>query len=365
MADVGKALTDVFFFMDEIKLNKQIPFTINFDTLKSEQVGDDKIIIGVATDTSEDKQNEIITERALKQMQEQISKGGINLMASHNADWDDELGEIIDAKVEDNKLIIKAKLDDDNSKAMKLWNALQKGKQLGLSVGGNIIKALWRLVNGQTKKFIDDIALDHICITGRPANPRTWVSVLAKSLDAEIKKSEDEKMAIDEMIKALVEYLKGEEKDETKIAEMKKAIIEAMKQAKIGEGKKEEEALAEAEAELGAILEKELPKKDEEEIKKKLAEISAKYDDVMKALTERLEKSEKQVDDLKKIIEDSKNVSAERKAIIEKSERFKKASQTFAEYVKSDEYRKLSRFEKDKALDDKFSQAVKEAFENK
>jgi len=149
-------------------------------------------IVGVASSTARDKQNEKMSPRALQKM---TQFSGIDLLPGHHVDILSELGTVEKLWLdEDEKLYIEATLDEDEPKAKKLYRNLQAGKKYQLSVGGRILAAKWAADGAETVRIIDDVQLDHIAITreGMAANPDTyiqvgkdmgWLDAMAKSVD--------------------------------------------------------------------------------------------------------------------------------------------------------------------------------------
>lgn len=149
-------------------------------------------IVGVASSTAKDKQNEKMSRNALQKM---TQFSGIDLLPGHHADILSELGTVEKLWLdEDEKLYIEATLDEEEPKAKKLFRNLQAGKRYQLSVGGRILSAKWATDGIETTRVIDDVELDHIAITreGMAANPDTfiqvgkdmgWLDAMAKSVD--------------------------------------------------------------------------------------------------------------------------------------------------------------------------------------
>jgi hypothetical protein len=139
---------------------------------------------GIASSTSVDKQNERMTERAIRKM---ASCTGIDLLPSHDAGPLQELGVVTETCVDNQKLRVAGLLDPDNPDAVRFFRKAQSGRPYQLSVGGRVKSAFWQFDPALSKhvKHIDDVELDHIavCRAGRAANPDTYLTVMAKSIE--------------------------------------------------------------------------------------------------------------------------------------------------------------------------------------
>jgi len=146
--------------------------------------GGEMFFEGIASSMSVDKQNERMTERAIRKMS---SFTGIDLLPSHNAGPLEELGVVTETWVDNDKLRVAGRLDPDNPQAMRFFRKVQSGKPYQLSVGGRVKSAFWRFEPALNKhiKHIDDVELDHVavCRPGRAANPDTYLTVMAKSIE--------------------------------------------------------------------------------------------------------------------------------------------------------------------------------------
>lgn len=145
---------------------------------------EERYISGVASDTDQDLTGDIMDISAIKTMADSLQKHIIEVNAEHDTSWRSELGEVVQLSVsKDNGLLFEGRLND-MSPAEDLWKALTKHqKQLGVSIGGYVKEyELAKNTNGELVRVFKDIELDHIAITSSPANPRTWVNAISKSL---------------------------------------------------------------------------------------------------------------------------------------------------------------------------------------
>jgi len=144
---------------------------------------------GVASTTDKDLHGDRMSKEAIQSMADSLknlkNKSG-TLNAEHEKSWQSELGEITELTVsKKNELVMKSVLNE-TSKANDLWYMLvDKGKKLGLSIGG-FVKSFRIEVDEKTGDYMrvfEEIVLDHVAVVSQPANPKTWVSAISKSVN--------------------------------------------------------------------------------------------------------------------------------------------------------------------------------------
>lgn len=154
-----------------------------------------RFVEGVASSTDKDLHGDKMAPSAIKSMAESLKFHEVPLNADHDTTWSAEIGPIVKLEVtEDNDLVLEAELSE-MSKANDLWYALTKqNKKLGLSIGG-YVKEYEMVKEDETDddgketgeshwyRLYKDIDLDHVAVTSSPANPKTWVSAISKSID--------------------------------------------------------------------------------------------------------------------------------------------------------------------------------------
>lgn len=144
--------------------------------------GDNLFVEGIASDTGMDLQEQRIGLKGQQSMAWWAKAGKVALggEADHfQIAFDDDLGKLVDGSVSDQgEFFIKAQLDTDNPRAVGLHTSLGKGKQLGLSVFGKVTE----FHDEAGVPVIDGVQLTRVMVTPSPANPRTWLADIAKSL---------------------------------------------------------------------------------------------------------------------------------------------------------------------------------------
>lgn len=154
-----------------------------------------RYVEGVASSTDKDLHGDRMAPSAIKTMAESLKYHDVALNADHDTTWSAEIGPIVKLEVSpENDLTLEAELSE-MSKANDLWYALTKNKKkLGLSIGGYVKE--YEMVKEEADpdseeessephwyRLYKDIDLDHVAVTSSPANPKTWVSAISKSMD--------------------------------------------------------------------------------------------------------------------------------------------------------------------------------------
>lgn len=143
---------------------------------------------GVASTDDVDLDYEKMSKSAIKSMVESANKNKVPLMYAHRTEALDDLGKFVDAYEldEGSRMFTKFELNnfDEDAMAKKLWSKLKNGdNQIGFSVGGTVNDWIYEYDKSvdKTIRTYTDINLEEVSITGRPANPHTFVGALSKS----------------------------------------------------------------------------------------------------------------------------------------------------------------------------------------
>ncbi len=146
--------------------------------------GTNKMIVeGLASTTETDLTGERMAESAIKAMA--ASNLPLSFRSEHRSDWDSELGAVTSLTATANhQLLMRAELDADHPNAHFLFGKLQKGSQLGLSIGGQVNDWAWEhdATIGKAIRTYKDIALQEVSVTSHPAVASTFLSAINKSL---------------------------------------------------------------------------------------------------------------------------------------------------------------------------------------
>ena len=277
-------------------------------THKSEDSEDRILLEGVASTTSRDLHDEIVSSSAIESMSEQALE--LNIHGDHWYGLDDVIGAIKDATVEDKQLKIKFLITKKYTPDIK--DLLETGVRLGLSIGGYVT------AYDEKNRIINEIELHEISLTAMPANWDTFGTVTTSkglvestciagachaivknlgeqnmtSVNKEEQNQEEETSGLtrDEVIELINEYMA--EKEETisqeiteKVESQLEAIVEAKVQELIDEEPPEEPPADEDETKA-ADEEEEEPDEDEDENEDEDETKSFNPEDISKAINE-------------------------------------------------------------------------------
>ena len=228
---------------------------------KTNEGGDTSYFIsGLASGTGLDHDGERMAETAIDAFKKAIDEGivlpngkwsYVPLRSGHRKEWDDVLGYITKANIDDEyNLWIEAELDDTSTTAMDLYRKLNQGDrpgkplQLGLSVGGTIKKASheWNAALSKRVRVIEDISLKEVSVVGQPAYPPSYVEALYKSVNWD---ELEENMTKDEKVAAANDTPDNETENAEKAQEVKQETTqEAQKTVETTDEKATEKAEA-------------------------------------------------------------------------------------------------------------------------
>ena len=229
-----------------------------FLTMKSEESGSDERIMleGIASTTSRDLHDEIVSSAAIESMAEQAMV--LNIHGDHWYDLQDVIGAIKESTVEDKQLKIKFLITKRHTPDIK--DLLETGVRLGLSIGGYVTDY------DEKNRIINEIELHEISLTAMPANWDTFGTVttskglvesncltgacyeIVKNMNGEImttkeiktkeepQSQEDSGLTEDKVIELINEYMA--EKEETIVEEITGKVesqLESMVEAKVQE----------------------------------------------------------------------------------------------------------------------------------
>ncbi|OGH60558.1 MAG: hypothetical protein A3G34_10515 [Candidatus Lindowbacteria bacterium RIFCSPLOWO2_12_FULL_62_27] len=249
-------------------------------TKQDEQGNELRFLRGVASDDKIDRHGERFSKNALARMAE-TAKANLTLFGDHFHSWENTLGRAVEAAINPQgqfEVVFQLEGEEAQPKIRQLWAKLKGKTKLALSVGGRILKTFIEDTGGRQVRVLDDIELLEVSIVGIPANPRTWVEAIVKSLEKpeagsqEPEEKQNREGNMDEIQKLKVEH-------ETALAALKEEHERALKTAvdkadeaiaRLGERQKEIDALNGRVAELGKATADATAERDrqDEQIKK-------------------------------------------------------------------------------------------------
>ena len=167
-------------------------FQIFAPMLKSSLGPDGKMRLhGIASSTVKDRHGDTMTLSALSDM-ERSAQNNLTIFLNHEYRVPEDVAGSVeralirshpqDADVHD--LVLDIIVNESNERAVKAWEAIQSGTQLGLSIGAMIPDGGATRDRKSGAYTIDHVELLETSLVGVPANPRSWVEYAVKSLNA-------------------------------------------------------------------------------------------------------------------------------------------------------------------------------------
>jgi HK97 family phage prohead protease len=205
-------------------------FKINLSVVKSYEKGNGKIVIeGVASDPTIDRDEERFDVAAIQKMLAGVNGGNIPIKCEHEHKFYSDIGIWKEATLDkDNRLYVKGEIDTEMSLGKDIAVLLKRGSEIGLSVGGAVIDAIYEYSKelGRSIKVYKDVILQEISIVKHPSNKSTSLSLsMAKSIDwdkmNEFEKNTDKTIPYSTQAQKLIEFYKDYEKKPSKVTEEK------------------------------------------------------------------------------------------------------------------------------------------------
>ena len=257
----------------------------NFITKSDDGSSDERILLeGIASTTSRDLHDEIVSSQAIESMAEQAMN--LNLHGDHWYNLEDVIGAIKESTVEDKQLKIKFLVTKKHTPDIR--DLLETGVRLGLSIGGYVTSY------DEKNRIINAIELHEISLTAMPANWDTFGTVttskglvkstcitgacyeIVKNMNGETmtteeiktkeESTEDSGLTEDKVIELINEYMA--EKEETisqEIVDKVESKLDALVEAKVSELIDNDESGEESSEETGETAEGETKSTEEEE----------------------------------------------------------------------------------------------------
>lgn len=160
-----------------------------------------RYLYGIASGMRTDGTGERMTKNAIHGMQDQANSGDILIYAGqHGVDHTDDIGKLVKAEITPGgDWVITNRLYDEQDgfspgsktleKANKLWKQIngippyKKPKQYGYSIEGFIPDGGIVQMSDSGKRVIDNVELDGVLITPRPAYVQSVIQAVYKALD--------------------------------------------------------------------------------------------------------------------------------------------------------------------------------------
>jgi len=254
----------------------------------------------VLSDTSIDRDDEIVSEKALQESC--MTKGQTPILLDHDNSIEKRIGHWINKRMEKinghSAFVAEPVFYKSNPKAMMIKGMLDEGAELGISIGAIVKETGETTIENKSYTTYDKIELLEASFVGVPSNRHGMAMAVAKMFGGKNKMADEmiKKVEFDNLQKAHEELKKQFEEEK---AELEKSVNE--KESKIEELEKslEESKTALEESEKACGSAKEDKENEEEEKKKALEEVKS-----VKAELEKLKNSPVFKADFGKVNED-------------------------------------------------------------
>jgi len=205
-------------------------FKIFAPMLKASMGPDGKMRLhGIASSTVKDRHGDTMNPSALSDM-ERSANNNMTIFLNHEYRVPEDVAGSVeraiirshpqDSSIHD--LALDIIVNQSNERAVKAWEAINGGTQLGLSIGA-MIPENGAVRDRKTGSYeINHVDLLETSLVGVPANPRSWVEYAVKSLNGGITKDE----SLDEMIEEVREDQADLPADETPTEEPAEEMTE-------------------------------------------------------------------------------------------------------------------------------------------
>jgi len=193
--------------MDVYTSSIESKFKIFAPMLKASMDTDGKMRLhGIASSTVKDRHGDTISLSALSDM-ERSANGNLTIFLNHEYKVPEDVAGSVeralirphpqDPSIHD--LVLDIVVNDTNPRAVDAWTAIQKGTQLGLSIGAMIPEGGASRDRKSGAYTIEHVELLETSLVGVPANPRSWVEYAVKSLNGVEKQFEEEPETAEEI----------------------------------------------------------------------------------------------------------------------------------------------------------------------
>ncbi len=187
-------------------------FKIFAPMLKASLDSDGKMRLhGIASSTVLDRQGHEIRASALADMETSASNNMTIFLNHEYKVPEDVAGSVERASIRSHPtdpairdLVLDIVINEANPRAVNAWQAIQKGTQLGLSIGAQIPEGGAHRDKKSGAYVIEHVNLMETSLVGVPANPRSWVEYAVKSLNGASVVEEPVVDAIDAAIESAV-----------------------------------------------------------------------------------------------------------------------------------------------------------------
>lgn len=283
--------------------NNSYKFITDKISFKSENTSEGRkfYVQGYISTNDIDIYNDLVTPHAMKSMLKQLQDENVTIDYEHEAWRDDNsilpVGRIIEARLDERGLWIRAILNKASPKFKALWSSIKEGFVKAFSIAFKPLKTILKTIGDMEVRVIEDLILINIAFTGAPVNKNALItdfdmkSVMLKAIsNMERLESKGELVLVP---RKMMEELKMEDDKIEKKDEAQESPAEESKEESTPDESKEE-----VKEEVKEEDKKEPEQKTEE---KESPELKAMKEltEQMKSMTEKLDKQETELKSLK------------------------------------------------------------------
>ena len=233
----------------------------------------DFFIEGLVSTPDPDDYNDVVTTSAQVSIDNQLKNFDITMDLEHE-EWIDPVtgirherkqdkipvALIVDSKVTENGTFVRAMLNKAHPMFDNILQSIKKGFLHSFSIAYDVTKREIRNIGKKTFRFIEDLVISNIGITGNPVNKKATFKIALKSISK--KMAEENKLAdLEIQVKELKSQVENTEKFEAlekEVAELKaanEAMTKRLKAEEESDDEKKEDKEMKSKAELKSLTE--------------------------------------------------------------------------------------------------------------
>ena len=147
--------------------------TVAYEAVETKS-GKKYYVTGYISTTDMDLYNDIITEKCLKGMLDQINERTIMLDYEHEVFTENEtlipVGKINEAKIDKRGLWVKCELNNSSPKFKDMWGSIKGGFITAFSIAFKPLKSIIKQMGDVEVRILDELELLNVALTGNPVN---------------------------------------------------------------------------------------------------------------------------------------------------------------------------------------------------
>jgi hypothetical protein len=168
-----------------------------FQFSEIELKGDKRYYVeGYISTTDPDLSNEVLTQSAQEDIVRQCNNHVITMDVEHEEFYEDDgktirakpknsripVAKIVEAELRSGGVWVKVEINRNSDRFERIWKSIQEGFLHSFSVAFYPLRAITKKVGNQVLKFIDNLSLINVTLTGSPVNPNATFSPVMKAI---------------------------------------------------------------------------------------------------------------------------------------------------------------------------------------